>query len=72
MSVVRVDAERGLALCEDEHGARASVETALVAPLSAGDRVLVHAGVAIAALAGPAGPAAAGPTRVGTRAVLAS
>jgi hydrogenase maturation factor len=43
-----VDAARGLALCEDEGGARTSVETALVAPVEVGDVLLVHAGTAIA------------------------
>jgi hydrogenase maturation factor len=52
MTVVRVDADRGLALCADEEGARHTVETALVEPVSPGDRILVHAGTAIATLAG--------------------
>lgn len=51
MTVVRVDADRGLALCADEEGARHTVEIALVEPVSPGDRILVHAGTAIAALA---------------------
>jgi hydrogenase maturation factor len=51
MTVVRVDADRGLALCADEEGARHTVETALVEPVVPGDRILVHAGTAIAALA---------------------
>jgi hydrogenase maturation factor len=51
MTVVRVDAERGLALCSDEEGARHTVETALVEPVNPGDRILVHAGTAIATLA---------------------
>ena len=50
MTVVRVDADRGLALCADEEGGRHTVETALVEPVSSGDRILVHAGTAIAAL----------------------
>lgn len=50
MTVVEVQAGRGLALCAEEGGARRAVETALVAPLSPGERVLVHAGVAIATL----------------------
>jgi len=50
MTVVRVDAERGLALCTDESGARSTVETALVEPVGPGDRLLVHAGTAIARL----------------------
>jgi hydrogenase maturation factor len=48
MRVQRVDAARGLALCEDGDGARASVETALVEPVAPGDVLLVHAGTAIA------------------------
>jgi hydrogenase maturation factor len=52
MTVLRVDAERGLALCQDPDGRRSSVETALVEPVAPGDRLLVHAGTAIAALAG--------------------
>jgi hydrogenase maturation factor len=50
MTVVRVDSDRGLALCADEAGARHTVEIALVEPVSPGDRILVHAGTAIAAL----------------------
>ena len=52
MRVLRVDEERGLALCEDEGGRRRTVETALVAPVEAGAGLLVHAGVAIARLQG--------------------
>lgn len=52
MTVVRVDERRGLALCADELGTRSTVETALVEPVVAGDRLLVHAGTAIARLAG--------------------
>jgi hydrogenase maturation factor len=51
MTVVRVDADRGLALCADGDGARHTIETALVEPVSPGDLILVHAGTAIAALA---------------------
>jgi hydrogenase assembly chaperone HypC/HupF len=50
MTVVGVDEARGLALCEDGAGGRSSVETALVEPVAQGDRLLVHAGTAIAAL----------------------
>jgi hydrogenase expression/formation protein HypC len=50
MTVVRVDHARELALCEDGESARSTVETALVAPVAEGDRLLVHAGVAIAML----------------------
>ncbi len=52
MTVLRVDGARGLALCVDGAGARTSVETALVEPVSPGDGLLVHAGTAIATLAG--------------------
>ena len=48
MRVERVDAERGLALCEDDAGRRSSVEIALVEPVAAGEVLLVHAGTAIA------------------------
>jgi hydrogenase assembly chaperone HypC/HupF len=40
----------GLAACVDAGGRQDEVETALVAPVAAGDLVLVHAGVAIARL----------------------
>jgi hydrogenase maturation factor len=52
MTVVAVDAGRGLALCSAPDGARATVETALVDPARPGDRLLVHAGTAIARLDG--------------------
>jgi hydrogenase assembly chaperone HypC/HupF len=56
MSVLRLDDERGLALCADEDGNSETVETDLVAPVAPGDRLLVHAGTAIARLTeeGPA------------------
>jgi hydrogenase maturation factor len=54
MMIVRIDQERGLALCADADGVRHTVETALVEPVTAGAILLVHAGVAIAALAGKA------------------
>ena len=54
MRVVRVDASRLLALCEDAEGARSSVEVALVAPVARGDRLLVHAGTALTTLGGDA------------------
>lgn len=50
MMVVRVDDDRGLALCEHEDGARETVETALVEPVAPGDRLLVHAGTALTRL----------------------
>jgi hydrogenase maturation factor len=52
MTVLRTDERRGLALCADAQGARHTVETALVEPVLAGHALLVHAGVAIASLAG--------------------
>jgi hydrogenase maturation factor len=48
MVVVKVDAKRGLALCETEDGARETVEIALVSPVRPAQRLLVHAGTAIA------------------------
>jgi hydrogenase maturation factor len=50
MTVVATDERRGLALCEDADARRHTVETALVEPVAPGDRLLVHAGTAIAAL----------------------
>jgi hydrogenase maturation factor len=50
MRVEQVDADRGLALCADDEGARSTVEIALVEPVAPGDRVLVHAGVALTGL----------------------
>jgi hydrogenase maturation factor len=47
MRVIEVDETRGLALCETEKGERSTVEIALV-DAGPGDRVLVHAGTAIA------------------------
>jgi hydrogenase maturation factor len=46
MTVVTVDAERGLALC-DADGERETVETELVGPVRPGDGLLVHAGTAL-------------------------
>ena len=63
MTVVRVDADRGLALCADEEGSRHTIETALVEPVSPGDRILVHAGTAIAALAADVDLLTAGETK---------
>lgn len=50
MTVVRLDEERGLALCADDDGNSETVETDLVAPVAPGARLLVHAGTAIASL----------------------
>ena len=52
MTVVRVDEQRGLALCAGEAGERETVEIALVEPVGTGDLLLVHAGTAIASLDG--------------------
>ena len=49
MRVLRLDAERALALCEDADGAHHTVEVALV-DAAPGDEVLVHAGVALVTL----------------------
>ena len=50
LRVVKIDDARGLALCENAEGARETVEIALVLPVTLGDRLLVHAGTAIARL----------------------
>ncbi len=50
LRVVRTDSERALALCESERGECETVETALVGAVAVGDRVLVHAGVALTLL----------------------
>ena len=63
MAVIRIDAVRELALCEDEKGRHSTVETALVGSVGVGDRVLVHAAVAIASL--PAGEVGAAPAPTG-------
>ena len=47
MRVLRVDRDDALALCEDEAGARESVEIGLVEPVDEGDLLLVHAGTAL-------------------------
>ncbi len=50
LTVTRLDDERGLALCADGDGNSETVEIDLVAPVAPGDRLLVHAGTAIARL----------------------
>jgi hydrogenase assembly chaperone HypC/HupF len=50
LTVKRLDEERGLALCADDEGNSETVEIDLVAPVAPGDRLLVHAGTAIAML----------------------
>jgi hydrogenase maturation factor len=47
LRVLKVDEARELALCADDAGERTTVEIALVAPVAAGDSLLVHAGTAI-------------------------
>ena len=49
MQVERIDDARGLALCAAGDGSKSTVEIALVS-VEPGDRVLVHAGVALAEL----------------------
>jgi hydrogenase maturation factor len=51
MRVLEVDTGRELALCAADGGERRTVEIALVAPVTKGDELLVHAGTAIAAAA---------------------
>jgi hydrogenase maturation factor len=48
LRVVSVDDARGLAVCADESGAATEVDVLLVTPVATGDRLLVHAGTAIA------------------------
>ncbi len=50
LTVRLLDEDRGLALCADDDGNSETVEVALVAPVAVGDRLLVHAGTAIARL----------------------
>lgn len=50
MSVLSLEAQQGLALCLDAGGARHTVEIALVEQVGPGQRLLVHAGVALATL----------------------
>ena len=48
LRVVAVDEAAGLARCRDAEGAESDVETLLVAPVAPGERLLVHAGTALA------------------------
>ena len=50
MQVERVNEESGLALCAADDGSKGEVEIALVEPVAPGDRLLVHAGVALVGL----------------------
>ena len=47
LAVIGVDEERGLALCANGDGEKETVEIALVRPVAAGERLLVHAGTAL-------------------------
>ena len=48
MRVLRVDAARELALCEERGGAHRTVDLGLLGEGTVGETLLVHAGVAIA------------------------
>jgi hydrogenase maturation factor len=48
MTVTEVDAERELAVCQAADGTRETVEITLVAPVLPAERLLIHAGTAIA------------------------
>jgi hypothetical protein len=48
MTVLRVDEGRELALCAADDGRHETIEIALVAPVRPTERLLVHAGTAIA------------------------
>jgi hydrogenase expression/formation protein HypC len=50
MQVLKVDDQRGLALCIDADGGKSSVEIDLVAPVEPGNELLVHAGTALVRL----------------------
>jgi hydrogenase maturation factor len=54
MRVTALDADDGLAHCVDDEGAGSEVETALLGAVVIGDRLLVHAGTAIARVEGEA------------------
>jgi hydrogenase maturation factor len=47
MTVLRVDADRALALCAGDGDERRTVDVALLEPVAPGERVLVHADVAL-------------------------
>jgi hydrogenase maturation factor len=48
LRVVAPGAEPGLARCADAEGREEEVEVSLLAPVAVGERLLVHAGAAIA------------------------
>jgi len=56
LRVLRVDDERGLALCEAASGEHTMIEIALIGPVAPGDGLLAHAGTAIAPLPAEATP----------------
>ena len=53
MRVLGVAGAAGLADCAGEDGETTTVDTSLVEPVGPGERVLVHAGVALVKLAAP-------------------
>jgi hydrogenase maturation factor len=53
MRVVAADGTDGFAVCDDDAGVRREVETTLVGAVAPGDRVLVHADVALIRLGTP-------------------
>jgi hydrogenase maturation factor len=57
MRVLGVGGAAGLARCAGEDGVAATVETTLVEPVARGERLLVHAGVALVRLDDDAGVA---------------
>jgi hydrogenase maturation factor len=48
VTVLTIDGTQDLALCETPDGRRETIEITLVAPVRPADRLLVHAGTAIA------------------------
>jgi hypothetical protein len=48
MTVISVDAGEELAVCETPDGHRETVDVGLVLPVAPADRLLIHAGTAIA------------------------
>ena len=47
VTVLTIDAERELAVCETPDGRRETIEIALVSPVRPAERLLAHAGTAI-------------------------
>jgi len=50
MTVIELHADETLAVCRSDDGGRETVDVALLASVRAADRVLVHAGTAIASV----------------------